>query len=235
MMSNDAEMGSYGAFEFSEKSVRMGFIKKVYGILCVQLVITFGIVCLFLYTPAIQKFAFSTPALFYSAIGITFFCIIVLSCCGEVRRKTPHNFIFLILFTICEGYLMGCAAATYESWQVLVAIGVTGLVTLGLTLFAFQTKYDFTMMGGMLFVALLVFMLFGIFALIFQTQVLSIVYACIGALLFSFFIVFDTQLMLGGKHKFAVSPEEYIFASLNLYLDIINLFMYILAIIGGRN
>ena len=46
------------------------------------------------------------------------------------------------------------------------------------------------------------------------------------------YLVFDTQLMMGGKHKYALSPEEYIFAALNLYLDIINLFLFILSIIG---
>ncbi len=50
------------------------------------------------------------------------------------------------------------------------------------------------------------------------------------------YLVFDTQLMLGGKHKYTISPEEYIFAALNLYLDIINLFMFLLSIIGqARN
>ena len=39
--------------------------------------------------------------------------------------------------------------------------------------------------------------------------------------------------MLGGEHKYALSPEEYIFAALNLYLDIINLFLYILMIINA--
>ncbi len=47
------------------------------------------------------------------------------------------------------------------------------------------------------------------------------------------YIVFDTQMMLGGKHKYSLSPEEYIFAALNLYLDIINLFLFILSIIGS--
>jgi len=46
------------------------------------------------------------------------------------------------------------------------------------------------------------------------------------------YLVFDTQLMLGGKHKYSLSPEEYIFAALNLYLDIVNMFLYILNIVG---
>ena len=54
-----------------------------------------------------------------------------------------------------------------------------------------------------------------------------------GALVFSLYIIYDTQLMLGGKHKYSLSPEEYIFAALNLYLDVTQLFMYILMIVGG--
>ena len=60
-------------------------------------------------------------------------------------------------------------------------------------------------------------------------------YGSLGALVFSLYIVYDTQLMMGGKHKYALSPEEYIFAALNLYLDIVNLFIYLLAIVGNRN
>ena len=47
------------------------------------------------------------------------------------------------------------------------------------------------------------------------------------------YIVFDTQMMLGGKHKYSLSPEEYIFAALNLYLDVVNLFLFILTIVGA--
>lgn len=45
------------------------------------------------------------------------------------------------------------------------------------------------------------------------------------------FLAVDTQLILGNK-QLALSPEEYVFAALNLYTDIINIFLYILAIIG---
>jgi FtsH-binding integral membrane protein len=58
-------------------------------------------------------------------------------------------------------------------------------------------------------------------------------YGSAGALVFSLYIVYDTQLMMGGNRKYALDPEEYIFAALNIYLDVINLFMYILMIVGG--
>ena len=50
-----------------------------------------------------------------------------------------------------------------------------------------------------------------------------------GALLFSSFIVVDTQMMLS-----KLSPEEYMMAAINLYLDIINLFLHLLRLLGER-
>ena len=58
-------------------------------------------------------------------------------------------------------------------------------------------------------------------------------YGVAGALIFSLYIIYDTQLMMGGKHKYALDPEEYIFASLMIYLDVINLFRYILIIVAS--
>ena len=54
--------------------------------------------------------------------------------------------------------------------------------------------------------------------------------------IFAFYIVFDTQMMLGswGGHKMEFSIDDYAFAALNLYLDIINFFLYILEIVGTR-
>lgn len=114
--------------------------RKVYAILSLQLVVTFGIVAIFVFIPDVKQFAIDTPALFYSAIGITFVLIIVLVCGGNIRRRTPYNYIALCLFTIAEGYLLGCASATYDAWEVTLAIGVTLIVTIGLTIFAFQVS-----------------------------------------------------------------------------------------------
>ena len=47
------------------------------------------------------------------------------------------------------------------------------------------------------------------------------------------YIVFDTQLLLGGKHKYSISQEEYIFASLNLYVDIVQMFLLMLSLVSN--
>ncbi|BFG03485.1 protein lifeguard 1 [Drosophila madeirensis] len=219
-------------FDFDDQSIRKGFIRKVYLILMVQLLITFGFVSVFTFSKATQEWVQKNPYLVWIALAVLIVTMICMACCESVRRKTPINFIFLFLFTIAESFLLGMVAGQYEANEVLMAVGITAAVTLGLTLFALQTKWDFTMCGGVLVCCLVVFIIFGIIAIFIPGQVIQMVYASLGALLFSVYLVYDTQLMLGGNHKYSISPEEYIFAALNLYLDIVNIFMYILTIIG---
>jgi len=52
-----------------------------------------------------------------------------------------------------------------------------------------------------------------------------------GAILFSFFIIVDTQLLLGGKRE-VLGPDDYVYAALQLYLDVINLFLRLLQLLG---
>jgi len=69
----------------------------------------------------------------------------------------------------------------------------------------------------------------GFMQIFFQSELMDLAISIGGAVLFSLFIIFDTSMMM---HK--LSPEEYILASINLYLDIINLFIYLLRIFGKR-
>ncbi|KZC09524.1 Protein lifeguard 1 [Dufourea novaeangliae] len=220
-------------FDFTEKTIRNGFIRKVYSILMCQLLITVSMIALFLYHQPTKLWVANHREVFWICFAATFILIICMVCCTSVRRKAPMNFIFLFLFTVAEGFLLATAASTYSSEEVLLAVGITAAVCFALTLFAFQTKFDFTACHSILFVALIVFVLFGIIAMIWHGKIMTLVYASIGALLFSVYLVYDTQMMIGGSHKYSISPEEYIFAALTLYLDVVNIFLYILTIIGA--
>ncbi|CAG0883259.1 unnamed protein product [Cyprideis torosa] len=220
----DPELGgNFSAFD--DQNVRRGFIRKVYGILMVQLLITLAFISIFVYNDSVKLYSQQHPEMYWISFALVFGCMIALSCCGDLRRKTPHNYICLFIFTLCEGFMLGSVSSYFKSEEVVLAVGICAIVSLALTLFAFQTKWDFTLMGGMLFVGLIILLIFGIFTIFFHSRIVVLIYASLGALLFSFYLVYDTQLMLGGNHKYSISPEEYIFAALNLYLDIINLFI----------
>ena len=52
--------------------------------------------------------------------------------------------------------------------------------------------------------------------------------------MFGLYLVFDTQMMMGGKKQYSLSPEEYVFAALNLYVDVVTMFMFILSMMKTR-
>ncbi|XP_042898972.1 protein lifeguard 1 isoform X1 [Parasteatoda tepidariorum] len=212
--STDSVYEGFGS-GFSEKTIRMAFIQKVYSILMVQWAITVGFISLFIYNDSVQNYTVQHPKMIIFTLVMMVILMIAMTCCVNMRRTFPLNFICLFLFTFVLSFLLGVASCTFKAEEVMWAAGICAFICLGLTVFAFQTKYDFTMMRVFLCVALLCLVIFGILAIFLHDKCL----------------VCDTQILIGGHHKYSISPKEYIFAVLNLYLDIINLFVDILRII----
>ncbi|XP_022608978.1 protein lifeguard 1-like isoform X1 [Seriola dumerili] len=226
---------SYGSEDsgFSDAAIRRGFIRKVYLTLMIQLLVTVGIICAFLFWDTLREWAWDNNWFSYCMMAAVMVLIVALSCCDNLRRQVPLNFIALGLFTIAEGLMLGSVAANFDAEAVLWAVGATAVVSFALSLFAMQSKWDFTAANGSLWVFAWTLVSFALLCAILRSQYLNIMYACLGTLLFSLYLVFDTQLILGGKHrKYEVSPEEYVFAALNLYLDIVSLFLLLLQLIG---
>jgi len=83
-----------------------------------QLVITLGMITLFLYHKPTQQWVRAHTEMFWIAFALTIVLLICMSCCTNVRRKSPMNFIFLFLFTFAEAFLLSTAASTYDSKEV---------------------------------------------------------------------------------------------------------------------
>lgn len=106
----------------AESSVRRGFIRKVYSILSIQLLVTASVVIGFTFDKVFARTVQATPGvLFVSLIG-SFVLLIALSCFPAVARKYPGNVICLSLFTIFESILVGSIASTYTTDSVIKAV-----------------------------------------------------------------------------------------------------------------
>lgn len=74
----------------------------------------------------------------------------------------------------------------------------------------------------------------GILLIFFPSKVGNIIYATAGAIMICIYLVIDVQLAVGGKkHEWTI--DDYIFAAICIYVDIINLFLYVLKLIGYAN
>lgn len=214
---------------FSDKAIRMGFIRKVYGIICIQLLVTMGIAVVFSTSDSTKLFLAKNIWVLIVAALASFISLISLTCCG-LARTYPVNMICLSVFTLCMGTTVGVSCAFRSGDVVLMAVVMTTIIVVGLTIFAFQTKIDFTMISGIMFVVMLVFIVFGLVAMFWQNKIVHIVYSAMGTLIFSIYLVIDTQMLVGGKRA-ELSPEDYVLGAIMIYMDIIQIFLHLLRLL----
>jgi FtsH-binding integral membrane protein len=229
----DIEMGN-GPLLSTNLQIRLGFIRKVYCILSMQLLLTTFMCMLSIGVKSFAIFQMTNIGLMLVALIFSIVLVIALTCFPSIARTVPTNYILLTLFTLCEGYLVSFVCALTSPKIVLMAVCMTCAVTISLTVYACTTKTDFTVYNGLLFVASCVLMLFGLFLMFTENKMLHIIYCCLGVLIYSIYLIFDTQLIIGNKEN-ELSIDDYIYGALMLYLDIINLFLYILRILKSTS
>jgi len=220
----------YASSAMSEYNLRNGFIKKVLCILMMQLAIsTVAIGVTFIDKSAIRTFMVENKWLMWVALVVSLASMIVLVCKRDAFRKVPMNYILLFVYTVSMSYLLAAIAATTESDVVLFALGFTVLIVLAVTLYACFTKTDVTkarsIISGLIMTALLVL----IFALCFRSRFLSVIYSGLVGVIFTIILAYDIQKLIG-KYEQQYSLDEYIMASLDLYIDIIQIFLAILSV-----
>ncbi|RMG28286.1 MAG: Bax inhibitor-1/YccA family protein [Gammaproteobacteria bacterium] len=110
---------------------------------------------------------------------------------------------------------------------VMTALGGTGVVFLGLSAYALTTRRDFSFLGGFLFVGLIVAMIAMVANLFLGIPALSLATSAIVVLIMSGLILFDTSRIIHG------GETNYVMATIALYLDLYNLFIHLLNLLGA--
>ncbi|KAI1892269.1 hypothetical protein AGOR_G00131610 [Albula goreensis] len=127
-------------FCWDDLNVRRIFIRKVYTILMVQLLVTLAIVSLFTFCDPVKIYIQSNPAWYWASYAVFFVTYLTLSCCAGPRRQFPWNLILLAIFTLSLSYLTGMLSSFYNTKSVMICLGITAMVCLSVTIFSFQTR-----------------------------------------------------------------------------------------------
>ncbi|KAJ1798986.1 hypothetical protein LPJ59_002142 [Coemansia sp. RSA 2399] len=219
----------YGVYvSQSDISIRHDFVRKVYTILTVQLLATTAVGAYLRHLDATSGFLLQHVWTVYAAMFGTLVSIFGL---WWKRNSHPTNIVFLSTFTLCEAYMVGAASAFYSSTVVLQALAITLGLFVVLTLFTLQSRYDFSNLGPILFFALCAIVIVGLVQLFLPfNRTFDLIVASLTAVVFCGYIMYDTYMIM--NH---FTPDDFIFASLSLYLDVVNLFIAILRILGDRN
>jgi len=137
------------------------------------------------------------------------------------------------LQTFIESLLIGLVCAAYERTgageQILIAFGITMGLFICLTAFTMQSKIDWSFLGAGIFACLWILIIWGLIVALLGWRT-SFLYSLFGAILFCLFIIYDTNQIC--KH---LGYDDYIIAAIDLYLDILNLFLFILQLLGRKD
>ncbi|KAK7285301.1 hypothetical protein RJT34_20067 [Clitoria ternatea] len=209
--------------------LRWSFIRKVYSIITFQLLITIAVAATVVFVrPISHFFVSSTPGLvlYVLLIILPFITLIPLY---YYHKKHPLNYFLLFIFTVTLAFSVGLTCAFTSGKIILESVVLTTVVVFSLTLYTFwaaRKGHDFSFLGPFLFGALLVLMVFGLIQILFPLGKLSVmIYGCVASIIFCGYIIYDTDNLI---KRF--SYDDYIWASVSLYLDIINLFLSLLTI-----
>jgi modulator of FtsH protease len=205
----------------SPKLDRMSFVNQVYQLLVVTLLITGGTAYWGVTSGLAQKYflpaIIAEVVVFFIALG--------------VRRMDGINLVALFSYTALSGFTLAAVLTNYFQqghvnivWE---AAGISAVVFLVLSTYVHVSKQDFEWMGGVLFAGLIILIITGIGMLFLGNAFSWFLWSCVSAFIFCGYILYDTSQII-----LKYDTDEVVAAVLNLYLDIVNLFLDLLRILS---
>lgn len=231
---DDVETGGGGSrplypMMMESPELRWAFIRKIYAIVAIQLLATIAVGAVVVTVHPISTFFVSTTGglALYIVLIITPF--IVLCPLYYYHQKHPVNYLLLGIFTISLAFAVGLTCAFTSGKVILEAVILTAAVVVSLTLYTFwaaRRGHDFNFLGPFLFGALFVLILFSLIQVLFPLGKISVmIYGLLASIIFCGYIIYDTDNLIK-----RYSCDEYIWAAVALYLDVINLFLSLLTV-----
>jgi FtsH-binding integral membrane protein len=206
---------------------RATLVRRTYGLVFVSVIVTaLGV-----------AFARTQPALMQAVIDHPIITMIAMFAplwmAMRARHSYPRNLLLVLLFTFIEGLFIApfLMVAERQSPGITGQAGMLTLSTFGvLSLYALVSKRDFSAWGSFFFVGLWVLIATSLLNIFFPTALGTLWIAAGTVLVFSGLLVFDTwRIVKSGQY----GPDDYVPAAVNIYLDLLNLFLAIISLLGG--
>lgn len=220
---------------FEDKYERKKFIKKTLSLFFMGILSTFNSCLLFKYVPNSIYFVQTEICKVITILTLvtTTTTILITICFDNLLRKKPINYIIYILFVLSLSWNVGISTSYFSNDVILASIGTTCGISFILLMYTITTQLDFTDYTEYILVILFGIIFMSIINYFLLNTVLQIIISGLGSILFSFLIVMDLQMIVAQKHiKYKYYLEDYVLASLSLYLDVINLFLYLIQLIS---
>lgn len=218
------------------------FMLKVFGFMAIALAIS---------ALSAYSLIFKFPALLIKIINFRFSFVVIflglIFVMSTIRKQMFRNtsflstFLMLVIFSILVSLSLVYVSLMFKFTTIFLAFATTCIYFVALVVIGLTTGIDFTKFRNLAFVALIVFIVTQfIYGLVGYSSLFVIISSFVGISLFTVYGFMDIQTARNDFYQIEISEDRNlvnklaIYHSLNLYLDFINIFSFIISIIGGR-
>lgn len=213
------------------------YMVKVYSWMCLALIITGGVAMYTASSEAMMQMVFGNRYVFFGLILLEFAAVGVLV--GLINRMTSSvATVIFIVYSVFNGLTLSAIFTLYTSESIASTFFITAGTFGAMSFYGYVTKTDLSRWGNLFFMALIGLVIASVVNWFMQSTVLYWITTCAGVLIFTGLTAYDTQKIKNtniiGNEGSDQDHKEAIMGALTLYLDFINLFLYLLRIFGRR-
>lgn len=220
-----------------KKSAQMAVFRQVYIWMSLALFITGMTALIVSGNNDLTYSLLSNPVLFWGLIIAEFVLVYVLA--GRIERMSMQTAtIVFIAYSIINGVTMSLLFLMYTSESIAATFFITAGTFGVMSLYGYMTKRDLSSWRSIFFMALIGIIIASITNIFLKSETIYWIITYVGVLVFVGLTAYDTQRTKEAIMRSEVNETAYkiaLIGALNLYLDFINLFIYILRIMNRRN
>ena len=211
------------------------YMLRVYNYMCVALALSGAVAFVVSTSPAMQQAIFGTPLMwvvFLAPLGLVFFLSARINKMSASAAQTTFW-----IFAALMGMSLASIFIAYTPESVTRVFFITAGAFAGLSLVGYTTKKDLSGMGTFLFMGVIGLVIAMVVNMFLGSSMLQLGISAIGVLIFAGLTAYDTQkikLMYYEGDSAEVATKKSIMGALKLYLDFLNMFIFLMHILGNR-
>lgn len=225
---------------YNYEEARRVSVTKVYGEMTIGILVTAVVAVLGQITGAYYSFLMATGMVGLIGLCVVQIALAVVLGMRVTKMKSAAARVMFYVYAALMGFTLSSIFMVYDLGSIGVALGVTAAFFFALTMFGMTTKFNMLKAGPILMIGLIVLIISQIVLAFVQVDGMTKIVCAIGLILFAGMTIYDAQSTRALLTEYeAQGPEMVkkisILCALNLYLDFVNMFLYILQLLGNRD
>ncbi len=236
-MNNQNYYTGFGERELAQQAALPALMRKVYTWMSLALVIT----AIAAYGTATSGLAYTiaaNPLLFWGLI-IGELALVFGVSAGINKLSITTATLLFVLYSVINGVTLSFIFFAYTMASIAKVFFITAATFGVMAVYGYTTKTDLSKMGKILFMALIGLIIAVVVNIFVKSTMFDLVISCVGVLIFVGLTAWDTQKIKAMLYQAEPGSETTqkiaLMGALSLYLDFINLFIYLLRLLGRRD